>query len=134
MGIVILVCAFFAIRYFTTNNRPSIIGIESKIKTYIESSDFGNCKGTNALTFLDNVSLGAYIKQFDAWPIYANYETKCKVGSNTTTYNGRNNAQKKVAMVFVKKGNSGNLDIFIPDIYNQAFNEMQQKIDETFGI
>lgn len=128
-----IVLAVFGIYHFAHFGAPSARQVEPLLRSYLVNS----CKGEAEITQLDSIRVGAYVEQAHGWPVYANHVEDCVVhgayeSTNTTTYDGGHDADRGVAVAFVRRSWSGRLELYIPDFYADAQRQMQQMMQHAF--
>ena len=135
VGLAAFALGAFAVWHYAHPSSPSAAQVEPLLRTYLESTS--HCGGTIDIQ-LDNVSIGPYTSQMGGWPVYANHVEECHAkvagfdnSSLTTTYDGSHDAEKKVAAAFVRRSTSGQLELYVPEIYQGAQREMQQTLEHA---
>lgn len=130
-----IVLAVFGIYHLAHSGAPSAQQVEPLLRSYLESS----CKGDAEIMQLDSIRVGTYVAQFKGWPVYANHVEQCVThdsssyaGTTTSTYDGGHDADRNVAVAFVRRGWSGRLEMFTPELFQAAQQQMQQMMQHAF--
>lgn len=134
--LVAIPLAAFGLYRFAHSGAPSAQQVEPLVRSYLERS----CAGTVDVSQLDSVRVGEYSQQFGGWPVYANHVESClehdhsKPYENTTTVTHENghDADRNVAVAFVRRSMSGRLELYTPELFQQAEREMQQTLQHAF--
>jgi hypothetical protein len=129
--------AVFGIYRFAHSGAPNPAQLEPLVRSYLESSCPG---GTANVSQLDDISVGEYAEQFGGWPVYANHVESCVehdaskpyANTSTTIYRGGQDADRKVAVAFVRRRLSGRLELYTPELFQAAQREMQQSMQHAF--
>lgn len=116
----------FGFWYHVRNIQPTASQVEPLVREFLEQEACGG--GSRVVDQLDDVSVGPYVSQFGGWPVYADHVEECD-GSNTTArYDGSHDADNKVAVAFARRTATGRVEIFMPELFAQA----QQQMNATF--
>jgi hypothetical protein len=124
---IIAVAAFGFWRFGHHAAAPSAREVEPPFRAFLLSPESNLCSGTNTLDDLQSVKVGDYSKEFGGWPIYAEYSLTCHNGVTTTKFDGHG-GEGKITAAFVRRGSSGGLEVFVPEIFQNATREMQQAL------
>jgi hypothetical protein len=126
LGILLaIVLAYFGYRYFSGQSKPAVADVERELTGYLKTG-----KGDCDVTHLSDVSVGDFSSQFDGWPVYASHEETCRDGDTSTTYTGLNDAERKVAVAFVRYGAAEKLELFVPQFFQNAQQQMSQEMQQ----
>jgi hypothetical protein len=112
---------------------PSAHQVEPLVRDFLETQN-GPC----TIKHLSDVSVGKYAAQMGGWPIYASHEETCRGGtqsatfSQSTTYQGLDDARKGVAVAFARKTSSGGVELFVPAIFQQGQQDMNRALQSAF--
>jgi hypothetical protein len=123
---IIVVLAYFGYRHFQEPARPTVSDVETMLASYLESAK-GNC----SVSHLSDVSVGDFSSQFGGWPVYASHEEVCQDGDTSTTYSGLDHADKQVAAAFVRRSASGSIELFVPQFFQDAQQQLQGALDSA---
>ena len=130
--------AVFGIYHLAHSRPPSAQQVEPLLRTFMKRSyRETSCRGQAAIKQLDGIRVGAYVEQFHGWPVYANHVEECVVhgwyGSTMrTTYDGSHDADRNVAIAFVRRSWSGHLEVYTPEFFQAAQQQMQQMMQHAF--
>jgi len=136
----IIVAVAAGVWHFRSQQAPSTRQVEAALRDYLSSAESNHCSGSMTIEQLDSVSVGDYSKEFGGWPVYAAHAETCHESGNSSgysstsssTYDGRNNARRKVAAAFVRRSPSGGVEIFTPALFKNGQAEMQQTFQKAF--
>jgi hypothetical protein len=101
----------------------------------------GSGNGQCTVDHLSDVSVGKYAEQMGGWPVYASHAESCHQSStstatgtiDTSTTNVRlDDARKGVAVAFARRTSSGAVELFVPAIFQQGQQQMQQAFQSAF--
>lgn len=127
-----IVVAVFGIYHVTHSGAPSAQQVEPLLRSYLVR----NCQGDAEITQLDSIRVGDYAAQLHGWPVYANHVETCDssstTGSTTMTYDGGHDADKNVAVAFIRRSWSGRLELYTPGFYQARERQMQQMMQHAF--
>lgn len=120
---------------YAHSGAPNPRQLEPLVRGYLQST----CTGTLEVSQLDDISVGEYSEQFGGWPVYANHVESCvehdssKPYANTTTIVDQNghDADRKVAVAFVRRTMTGRLELYTPQLFRAAQREMQQTLQHA---
>lgn len=126
----------FGVYRYLHSGAPTAEQVEPLVHRYLESS----CAGSAQLRQLDGIRVGAYSAQFGGWPVFANHVEACvehdrsRPYDNTTTtiHEGGQDADREVAVAFVRRRVTGRLELYIPELFQQAAQQMQQTMQHAF--
>lgn len=131
-----IVLAIFGV-YHLNHRTPSAQQVEPLLHTYLERSyRVTSCRGQAEIAQLDSVRVGAYVNRFDGWPVYADHVEKCVVhgwygSSMRTTYDHSHDADRNVAIAFVRRNWFGHLAVYAPQFFPGAQRRMQQMVQRA---
>jgi hypothetical protein len=136
MWLVAIPLAAFGLYRLAHSGAPSPQQVEPLVRSYLERS----CPGGAEVSQLDGVRVGEYSQQFGGWPVYANHVETCvqhdpsKPYDNTTTltHEAGHDADQNVAVAFAHRTMSGRLELYTPELFQQAQREMQQTLQHAF--
>jgi hypothetical protein len=117
--------AYFAYGQFRAGSKPSASQVEPALAQYL-----GAGRGACTVSHLSDISVGDFSEQFGGWPIYASHEETCEEGNTTTTFSGLDHAKQKVAAAFARRGASGNIELFVPQLFQDARQQMNQELQQ----
>lgn len=129
--VAIAVAAVYFGKGFLEKSAPSAREVEPLVRAYLLKEN-DQC----TIDHLSDVSVGKYIKPFGGWPVYASHQETCRQQSTTstnvkidtsTTYLGRDDARKDVAVAYVRRTSGGSIELFVPPLFEQA----QQQMDKA---
>lgn len=126
--LIIIILIILGINKFVINNEPSVKDITPKLEVYLKNNK--NCSGTVSIDHLSDISIGEYNKALKSWPIYASHKETCTTGRNTYTNDGLDSNTKKVPVAFARSTSSG-IEVFLPDIYNNIANQVQDDMNNA---
>jgi hypothetical protein len=120
------VLAYFGYRHFSSDAAPSAAEVEPALRSFL-STGKGNC----SVGHLSDVSIGERNEQFGGWPVYASHEETCQEGDSSVTYSGLEDAAKQVAVAFVRRGAGGGIELYVPQFFKEARQQMQGALDSA---
>jgi hypothetical protein len=126
IGILAIVGAIYFGMKFRNDAAPPASAVEPVLRAYLERG-----KGTCTVSHLSDVTVGKFVEGFGGWPVYASHEETCTEGSTSTTYRGLDDVKKAVAVAFVRKAPTGDIELFLPPIFQQGQQEMQKAFDKA---
>lgn len=127
--VAIIGIAAFGFWHFRSHTTPSARETEYALRAYLGSPESNRCSGSLTVEQLDDVSVGDYVKEFGGWPVYANHMEVCHSGIMTTTFDSRHDAERKVAAAFVRRSNTGRVEVFQPAAFQQMQQAFQKAVD-----
>lgn len=139
--VAIAVAAVYFGKGLFAPSAPSARDVEPLVRDYLLKGN-GYC----TIEHLSDVSVGKYMEPFGGWPVYASHQETCRQASTTdtnvkidtsTTYLGRADAQKDVAVAYVRRTSGGSIELFVPSMFEQAKQPtdqaMQGALDKASG-
>jgi hypothetical protein len=121
---IVIALTYFGYSHFHTPAKPAVADVESKLASYLATGK-GNCD----VSHLSDISVGAFSEQFGGWPVYASHEETCRDGDTSTTYLGLEDATKQVAAAFARRDATGEVELFVPQLFQDAQQQMQSALD-----
>jgi hypothetical protein len=121
---IVIGLAYFGYSHFHSDAKPSLSDVEPKLAAYLATGK-GNC----TVAHLSDISLGDFSEQFGGWPVYASHEETCQDGNTSVTFSGLDHAEKKVAAAFARRGAAGEIELFVPQFFQDAQQQMQNAVD-----
>ena len=109
---------------------PSPRDVESALRLYLASPESMPCAGSVNVDELSHVSIGKFASQFGAWPVYADFAQTCRVGVTTTRFQG--SKDDAAAVAFARRSADGKVEVFIPQVFQDAKHSMQQSLSKAF--
>jgi hypothetical protein len=122
---LVVVLAYFGYRHFQEPAKPAVSDVEAKLASYLATAK-GNC----SVSHLSDTSIGDYRQQFAGWPVYASHEEICQDGDTSITYSGLDDANKQVAAAFVRRSASGQVELFVPQFFQDAQQQLSQEAQQ----
>lgn len=133
--LVIIGVALFGFWHFRSRATPSAQDVEPALRAYLTRTLTSKCSGSMTFEQLDNLSVGDYAPESGGWPVYADHAETCHehfgVTTSTTTYDGRGDAERHVAVAFVRRTVTGHVEVFLPDIFQAGERQMQQSLQKA---
>lgn len=138
--LIFIAIAVVAVLHYRSHAAPSTHEVESALRVYLSSPASQNCAGTMLLEQLDDVRVGEYQEQFGGWPVYAVHRESCQEENHssgypvrsTQTYDGRRDAERNVAVAFVRRSMRGGVEVFVPGLFRDGERQMQETIRKSF--
>ena len=121
----------YGVWHWRSTSPPSAAQVEPLLRDYLMANSSGHCSGTMTLEQLDDVSVGEFSSQFGGWPIYANHQETCHQGGSSMTYDGSKDVERHVAAVFVRRTTTGRLETYLPSIFGDAQQQLQQSFQKA---
>lgn len=104
---------------------PTPPEVEPLVRDYLTN------RGENCtVSLLSDISVGEFDTLTGGWPVYVSHKTTCRQGSTSITYDGSRYAERRVAATFVRRGLTGSLQAFKPEIIGQFEQEIQREFDK----
>jgi hypothetical protein len=137
--LLVIAIAVVAFLYYRSHAAPSAREVESALRVYLSSPGSQNCSGSMTLEQLDDVRLGDYTEQFGGWPVYAAHRETCHEVSrssgypvrSSTTYDGRRDGERNVAVAFVRRSVTGQVEVFEPALFRDGERQVRETIQKS---
>ena len=136
VGLVLVAVGGLVAWHFLHSRPPTAAQVEPLLRSYLANAH--NCSGTLVIKQLDSVSVGEYVDQMGGWPVYANHVEECRdtLGTSyhssvTTTYDGRQDAERNVAAAFARRTATGRVELYVPAVFQAGQREMQQALQKS---
>jgi hypothetical protein len=137
--LLFIAIAVVAFLYYRSHAAPSAREVESALRVYLSSPASQNCSGSMTLEQLDDVRLGEYTEQFGGWPVYAVHRETCHEESRSSgyssrssqTYDGRRDAERNVAVAFVRRSATGHVEVFVPGLFRAGELQVRETIQKS---
>jgi hypothetical protein len=137
--LLFIAIAVVAFLYYRSHAAPSAREVESALRVYLSSPASQNCSGSMTLEQLDDVRLGDYTEQFGGWPVYAAHRETCHEASraagysmrSSQTYDGRRDGERNVAVAFVRRSVTGQVEVFEPTLFRDGERQMRETIQKS---
>ncbi len=134
-GAIAIAALYFGTGLFGPS-APSAREVEPLLRDFL-----GEGNGQCTVDHLSNVSVGKYAEQMGGWPVFASHQETCRQSSTSaatgrldtsTTNLGLDDARRGVAVAFARKTSSGAVELFVPEIFQQGQQQMQQAFQSAF--
>ncbi len=137
--LVLIAIAAVAFLYYRSHAAPSAREVESALRVYLSSPESQNCSGSMTLEQLDDIRVGEYVEQFGGWPVYAAHRETCHEENHssgyssrlTQTYDGRRDAERNVAVAYVRRSMTGGVELFVPALFREGERQMRETIQKS---
>ena len=88
---------------------------------------------------LDEVRVGEYAEQLGGWPVYAVHRETCHEENRSSgyparysrTYDGRRDGERNVAVGFVRRSVTGQVEVFVPGLFGEGERQMRETIHKS---
>ena len=137
----LLLVAIVAVAFvhYRSHAAPSTREVESALRVYLSSPESQNCSGSMTLEQLDEVRVGEYAEQLGGWPVYAAHRETCHEENRSSgyssrysqTYDGRRDGERNVAVAFVRRSVTGQVEVFVPGLFGERERQMRETIHKS---
>ena len=118
--------AYFAYGRFSASDKPTPGVVEPLLANYLAVG-----KGSCRVSHLADISIGDFSRQFGGWPVYAAHEETCQDGNTSSTYLGLDDAKKQVAAAYARRNAAGDIELFVPQFFQDAQQQLQGALDSA---
>ncbi len=137
----LLLVAIVAVAFvhYRSHAAPSTREVESALRVYLSSPESQNCSGSMTLEQLDEVRVGEYAEQLGGWPVYAAHRETCHEENRSSgyssrysqTFDGRRDGERNVAVAFVRRSVTGQVEVFVPGLFGEGERRMRETIHKS---